>query len=416
MNISAHASAIDTQTDWDEEGRLATVAQFRATRRYSLDLAAPLSAEDQIIQSMDDVSPTKWHLAHTTWFFETFILIPHVPGYQVFDPAYNYLFNSYYNAVGERHPRPKRGLLSRPPLNDIHAYRAHVEGAMNTLFEDHGLWPTLAPLVTLGIHHEQQHQELSLMDIKHVLSCNMLKPVYHDDGPVPSSLDTPVSWEAFEGGLVATGGRGGNITFESFTFDNEGPAHKSWLEPFQLAKRLVTNGEYLRFIEEGGYARPDYWLSDGWDQVNREGWTAPLYWTRRDGAWHVFSLRGEHPLDPDEPVCHVSYFEADAYARWAGARLPSEAEWEVAADSGANLYQLYDHVWQWTGSAYRPYPGFKPGAGAIGEYNGKFMSGQMVLKGSCCATPPGHARATYRNFFYPHQRWAFSGIRLAKDA
>ncbi|MDA0339888.1 MAG: ergothioneine biosynthesis protein EgtB [Proteobacteria bacterium] len=399
----------------EDSGRVATIAQFRKTRALSLSLAAPLTAEDQLVQSMDDVSPTKWHLAHTTWFFETFILKPYGRDYVPFDPAYNYLFNSYYNAVGERHPRAQRGLLSRPRLEDIHAYRAHVDDAMDAVLADDGLWNDIAPLVTLGVHHEQQHQELSLMDIKHVFSCNSLKPAYMEENR-SVARESSIAWAPFQGGMTEIGGEASNNAFDDFTFDNEGPVHKIWLNPFKLASRPVTNGEYQRFIEDGGYTRPEFWLSDGWDTVATLQWNAPLYWEQDGDSWSIFTLRGQKALDPNDSVCHVSFYEADAYARWADARLPTEAEWEFASfNVNDDLRQMFGDVWQWTQSAYVPYPGFKPGAGAVGEYNGKFMSGQMVLRGGCRATPEGHIRNTYRNFFYPHQRWQFAGIRLAAD-
>lgn len=417
-----------------DDGRELTAAQYRATRALSLELASPLSAEDQIIQSMPDVSPTKWHLAHTTWFFETFILNSHARDYREFDPAYNYLFNSYYEGVGARHPRPERGLLSRPPLSDVLAYRAHVDEAMAGVLEDDQLWPTIAPLVCLGLHHEQQHQELILTDIKHVFSCNSLKPAYAPAEPGISHA-TDLGWVEFDGGLAEIGRRELNDRFDRFTFDNEGPVHKVWLEPFALADRLVTNSEYLAFIEDGGYEKPDFWFMEGWETVKAEGWQAPAYWQKGGEAWQIFTLSGPRDLDPNEPVCHVSHFEADAYARWAGRRLPSEAEWEVAAagvgddgnllSSGAlhprsaaagdSLRQIYGDVWEWTGSAYTAYPGFKPAAGAVGEYNGKFMANQWVLKGGSCATPKGHIRSGYRNFFPSSARWQFTGIRLADD-
>ncbi len=428
--MSAPAPAGDSgHTD-----RAATMAQFTETRALSLRLAEPLSPEDQILQSMPDASPTKWHLAHTTWFFETFILKPHAAGYTEFDPDYNYLFNSYYNGVGERHPRPQRGMLSRPPLDDIHRYREYVDEAMAALMEDNAAWPVIAPLVTLGLHHEQQHQELLLTDIKHALSCNSLKPAYQDALMVPT-VPSEMGWVDIDAGLVEIGHHAGNEAFNDFAFDNEGPVHKVWLEAFRIADRAVTNGEYLAFMADGGYRSPDHWLSDGWDMVCAEGWTAPLYWEQRDGDWWQFTLSGMRSVDPNEPVCHVSYYEADAFANWAGKRLPTEFEWELAAPghpvSGnlmgaghlhpvsagerSGLRQAYGDVWEWTGSAYRPYPGFRAAAGAVGEYNGKFMSGQMVLKGGSCVTPDGHIRATYRNFFPPHARWQFSGIRLADD-
>lgn len=412
----------------------ATVDQFAWTRALSLSLAAPLSAEDQVIQSMPDVSPTKWHLAHTTWFFETFLLKPHLSGYAEFDPAYNYLFNSYYEAVGARHPRPQRGLLSRPPLSDIHAYRAHVDAGMGVLLSDEGKWDEIAPLVTLGLHHEQQHQELILTDIKHVLSCNSLCPAYC--APKPSGAHaTQMGWQGFGGGLFQIGAQAENTSYDHFAFDNEGPVHKVHLEPFQLADRLVTNGEYLEFIEDRGYARPDHWFMEGWEHIRAEGWGAPAYWHEVDGAWQIFTLSGLRALDVDEPVCHVSHYEADAYARWAGKRLPLEAEWEIAArqsdvegnllperhfhpkaaGDGAGLRQLWGDVWEWTASPYTAYPGFKAAAGAVGEYNGKFMANQWVLKGGSCATPGGHVRAHYRNFFPSTARWQFSGIRLADN-
>ncbi len=380
------------------------VDRFLTVRAASEQLAAPLSAEDQTVQSMPDASPTKWHLAHTTWFFETFILRPFVPSYRVFDPAYEYLFNSYYEAVGPRHPRPQRGLITRPGVEEIGAYRRHVSQAMAEFLDaetaEH------EALVELGLHHEQQHQELILMDAKHMLSANPLRPAY-DRGPAPPRAPrSAVEWRRQAGGLVEIGHEG-----EGFSFDNEGPRHKVWLEPFSIASRPVSNGEYLRFMEDGGYRRPEFWLSAGWECVNGSGWEAPLYWERKDGQWHVFTLHGLAPMRPDDPVCHVSAYEAAAFAKWAGKRLPREAEWESAADdldgTGA--------VWEWTGSPYVAYPGYREPAGAIGEYNGKFMANQMVLRGGCIATPRDHIRTTYRNFFPPDARWMFGGIRLAED-
>jgi len=395
-------------------------------------LTAPLSAEDQQIQSMPDVSPTKWHLAHTSWFFETFLLGPSLPGYVPFDPAYGFLFNSYYEAVGARWPRPERGLLSRPSLDDIHAYRAHVDAAMARLIASARDWPALEPLVELGLNHEQQHQELILMDIKHVFSLNPLAPAYAPARARAAQPAPSLKWARFEGGLVEIGhsGQGG------FAFDNEGPRHKTWLEPFAIANRLSTCGEYLQFIEDGGYARPELWLSEGWAAVQHEGWAAPLYWHLGEAAQRlIFTLEGLRRLDPAEPVCHLSFFEADAFARWSGHRLPTEAEWEHASAAArsvsspapaafhpspalpiSGLQQMTGEVWEWTGSPYMPYPRYRPAAGAIGEYNGKFMSSQMVLRGGACVTPAGHARPTYRNFFPPAARWAFSGVRLADDA
>jgi ergothioneine biosynthesis protein EgtB len=388
-------------------------ARSRAAERYGAVrdrtelLAAPLSAEDQTVQSMADVSPTKWHRAHTSWFFETFLLAPWLPGYRPFAPAYATLFNSYYETVGPRHPRAERGLLSRPGIAEIAAYRAHVDAAMERLIATLAAasWPALAPLVELGLNHEEQHQELLLMDIKHVLSRNPVLPAYRAaplTGPRPASA---LGWAEFAGGLRQIGHDGAG-----FAFDNEGPRHKVWLEPFRLATRPVCNGEYLAFIAADGYRRPEFWLSDGWTLVQQDGWTAPLYWQGE----RVFTLAGERPLDPAEPVCHVSFYEADAFARWSGKRLPTEAEWEVAAvEAGA---PAAGEVWEWTASPYVAYPGFRPPAGAIGEYNGKFMSNQMVLRGGAAITPEGHARATYRNFFPPAARWCFGGIRLAEDA
>ncbi len=413
-------------------------ALFRDIRARSVALAAPLTAEDQCIQSMPDVSPTKWHLAHTSWFFETFILKPFGGGYGEFHPDYNYLFNSYYDAVGPRHERPKRGLLSRPPLEDIHAYRRHVEDAMERLIAEAGddAWNKITPLIDLGHNHEQQHQELMLTDIKHVFSCNLLAPAYQplkSPGTDHGTKDAePVEWIEFPEGLVETGFDG-----PGFAFDNEGPRHKVWLNGFRIAPRPVTNGEFLEFIDDGGYRRPQGWLSEGWAAVQAHGWEAPLYWRKDEGGWRIMTLSGVRALDPAEPLCHVSYFEADAFANWAGKRLPREAEWELFAadypvegnfaDSGhfhprpgrageGRAAQVFGDVWEWTRSAYSPYPGYKAAAVAVGEYNGKFMNSQMVLKGGSAATPEGHMRASYRNFFYPPDRWQFSGLRLAENA
>jgi ergothioneine biosynthesis protein EgtB len=403
-----------------------------AVRDASEVLAAPLGAEDQTVQSMPDVSPTKWHLAHVSWFFETFILKPLDPGYRVFDPVFEYLFNSYYEAVGPRHPRPARGLLSRPGLARILAYRRHVDGGIADFIEraDPAAWRAAAPLLELGLQHEQQHQELILMDIKHVFSVNPLLPAYRPPAPENSSPEAAFGWVEFEGGLVEIG-----HDARGFAFDNETPRHRVWLDPFRLATRPVSCGDWLRFIAEDGYRRPDFWLSDGWATVVAEGWEAPLYWRRGDDGWSVFTLCGERPLDPAEPVCHVSFYEADAFAKWQGRRLPSEAEWEVAAASlpvagnfadrgrfhpsaasgGPGLRQMFGDVWEWTASPYVAYPHFRAAAGAVGEYNGKFMSGQMVLRGGAAVTPAGHVRASYRNFFPPSARWVFAGLRLAED-
>jgi ergothioneine biosynthesis protein EgtB len=412
--------------------------RFQAVRCQTESLAANLTPEDQVIQSMPDASPTKWHLAHTSWFFETFILGPLDPAYRVFDPTFAYLFNSYYEAVGPRHPRPERGLLSRPTVDAVGAYRDHVTTGMLRLIEEAGeaAWREAAPLIELGLHHEQQHQELILMDIKHVFSVNPLLPAYQAPRlHALAAAASAASWVEFEGGLLEIGHAG-----PGFAFDNEGPRHKVWLDPFRLASHPVSCGEYRDFIADGGYCRPELWLSDGWATVQQQGWQAPLYWRAEADNWRLFTLSGERPLDPAEPVCHVSFYEADAFARWTGKRLPSEAEWEVAAkglplrgnfaDDGhfhprrdaapvstePALHQMIGDVWEWTASPYTAYPRFRPVAGAIGEYNGKFMSGQMVLRGGAAVTPADHIRATYRNFFPPASRWAFSGLRLAEDA
>jgi ergothioneine biosynthesis protein EgtB len=377
--------------------------RFRWVRRQTETLAEPLSLEDQTIQSMPDASPTKWHLAHTTWFFETFLLKPQLSTYRPFDPAYEYLFNSYYEAVGPRHPRPQRGMITRPGVEEILAYRRHVTEAMSELIESNRSNST--ELIELGLNHEQQHQELILMDIKHALSLNPLFPAYAPER-APTTAGTPLGWIDFEGGLVETGhagpGSGG-----AFAFDNEGPRHRSWIDPFALATRLVTCGEYQSFIDDGGYRRAEFWLSAGWDVVNQRGWQAPLYWHEDS----VFTLGGLRPRRAEEPVCHVSFYEAVAYAKWAGKRLPREAEWECAV---ADLDGTGE-VWEWTASPYVAYPGYSEPSGAIGEYNGKFMANQMVLRGGCIATPRGHVRPTYRNFFPPDARWMFGGIRLAED-
>ena len=384
---------------------MSKVSRFSSVRALTEELAAPLSAEDQTVQSMPDASPTKWHLAHTTWFFETFVLRPHAPSYRLFDPAYEYLFNSYYEAVGPRHPRPQRGMITRPGVDEILAYRRHVSEAMVDLID--GGANEAAALIELGLHHEQQHQELILMDAKHLLSLNPLRPAYRK-GPAVHDVATPPGpeWRDFPGGLIETGHEG-----NGFAFDNEGPRHKTWLEPFAMASRPVSNGEYLAFIEDGGYRRPEFWLSAGWECVNARGWDAPLYWEKRGGAWHVFTLAGLAPMAAHDPVCHVSAYEAAAYAKWAGKRLPREAEWEcaVAGLEGTGA------VWEWTASPYVAYPGYREPPGAIGEYNGKFMANQMVLRGGCVATPADHIRTTYRNFFPPDARWMFGGIRLAGD-
>ena len=401
--------------------------RFLAVRTLTERLAAPLSPEDQTVQSMPDASPTKWHLAHTTWFFETFLLRPHVSGYRVFDPAYEYLFNSYYEAVGPRHPRPQRGMITRPGVEEILAYRRHVTEAMADLVERGD--NRCMPLIELGLHHEQQHQELILMDAKHLLSLNPLKPAYANAQRAAGTEGTSAGWIEVEGGLVSIGQDG-----EGFAFDNEAPRHRVWIEPFALATRLVTCAEYMAFIDDGGYRRPEFWLSAGWECVNQRGWEAPLYWQCDDGRWNVFTLGGLRPVADSEPVCHVSAYEAAAYAKWAGKRLPRESEWEIAASevalvgnmldsgqlhpapaAGRGLMQMIGDVWEWTASPYVAYPGYCEPAGAIGEYNGKFMANQMVLRGGCAVTPNDHIRTTYRNFFPPDARWMFGGIRLAED-
>jgi len=385
----------------DAEG-VSLAALYKEVRAFSEKLAAPLSAEDRAVQSMPDASPTKWHLAHTTWFFETVVLGSYAEGYVPFDPAFAYLFNSYYEGLGPRHPRPQRGLLTRPSSDEVMAYRAHVDAAMEKAIAAHG--DEIAALVTLGLHHEQQHQELLLTDIKHAFFSNPLMPAYAPEKPKAADAAAPLAWETHNGGIVRVGHEG-----DGFAFDNEGPAHEVLLRPFRIASRTVTCGEYLAFMEDGGYRRPEYWLSDGWATVQAQNWDAPLYWISDGGAWSVFSLNGAKAMDPNEPVAHVSFFEAAAYAAWAGARLPTEFEWEAARPKSTG------QVWEWTRSSYDPYPGYRPFDGALAEYNGKFMSGQMVLRGGSCASPPGHLRATYRNFFPPAARWQFSGIRLAGD-
>ena len=418
--------------------RHAALESFETVRRVTEALTANLTPEDQSIQSMSDASPTKWHLAHTTWFFETFILTRLDPDYRVFDPAFAYLFNSYYEAAGPRHPRPERGLLSRPTVDIVLAYRDHVTAGMSRLIGGaaEAVWNAAAALLELGIHHEQQHQELILMDIKHVFSLNPLMPAYQAPQLHVQAAAAPLAWVDFAGELNEIGHPG-----TGFAFDNETPRHKIWLEPFRLAARPVTCGEYLGFIEEGGYAKPEFWLSDGWAAVRDQGWEMPFYWLHEDGEWSIFTLSGRRRLNPAEPICHLSFYEADAFAKWAGKRLPTEAEWEIAAEglsisgnfadrghfhpcsdaqSGpaadeAQLRQMFGDVWEWTASPYIPYPRFRAAAGAVGEYNGKFMCNQMVLRGGAAVTPAGHVRATYRNFFPPSARWAFAGLRLAED-
>ena len=402
--------------------------RFFATRALTAALAAPLSDADATVQSMDDASPTKWHLAHVTWFLESFVLRDHVAQYRAFDDSFAYLFNSYYEAEGARHTRAHRGLLTRPSLGQILDYRTHVEAAIGDVWNN--LPEAALQLVELGIHHEQQHQELLLTDILHLFSLNPTLPAYWPEpAPCARVKAVPQGWIDGPSGVQSIGhdGRG-------FAFDCEGPRHDVLLQPFALADRTVTNGEWMQFMEDGGYNEPRHWLSDGWGWVQRDDIAAPLYWQQAtDGGWSAFGLAGLRSIDPAAPVTHISLYEADAYASWAGARLPTEAEWEVVAAphdphagtqldvAGAAMPQpsnnsgIFGNVWEWTGSAFRPYPGFQAAAGAVGEYNGKFMSGQFVLRGGSCATPRGHLRASYRNFFYPHQRWQFTGLRLARD-
>ena len=399
--------------------------RYQQVRQVSEKICQPLAIEDYTIQSMPDVSPPKWHLAHTTWFFETFLLVPYLPGYTVFHPQFGYLFNSYYEAVGARHPRHQRGLLSRPTVAEVYRYRAHVDRAMMELLclVQH---PDLADLLILGLHHEQQHQELLLTDIKHILALNPLHPIYRDDLQPPTFTDSTFQWLKYSGGLYSIGHQG-----DEFAFDNESPRHQTYLQDYKLGNRLVTNGEYLEFIQTGGYQEAKYWLAEGWATVQAHQWRFPLYWELIDNDWYVMTLGGLQRVDERKPVCHVSFYEADAYATWKGKRLPTEAEWEIATidltqtgnflDSdyldptpANNLHhQFFGDVWEWTQSAYLPYPGFQIADGAIGEYNGKFMCNQMVLRGGSCVTSANHIRPTYRNFFPPSTRWQFSGIRLA---
>lgn len=412
-----------------------------AVRGCTQALVAPLSAEDCCVQSMPDASPAKWHLAHTTWFFETFVLSAYEPGFAPFHPAFRVLFNSYYQGVGEQYPRPRRGLLTRPALPEVLAYRADVDARIARLLQSLAApraGAELRALMELGLQHEQQHQELLVTDIKHLLSCNPLWPAYRAPGDQgPEAMAVRPAWVRQAGGLVEIGHAG-----EGFAFDNELPRHKVYLAPYELASRPVSNGEYAAFVAAGGYREPAHWLAEGWDWRAGLDLVHPLYWRPREGRWSEFTLGGERALHADQPVVHLSYYEADAYARWAGARLPTEAEWEAAAtaiapqghfaDSGmlhpraapvpgqggadAGLRQLYGDVWEWTQSSYAPYPGFRPAPGAVGEYNGKFMVNQYVLRGGSCATPAGHVRASYRNFFPATARWQFSGVRLARDA
>ncbi|HEY4133587.1 MAG TPA: ergothioneine biosynthesis protein EgtB [Alphaproteobacteria bacterium] len=417
----------------------AAATRYKSVRALSETLAAPLSAEDQCVQSMPDSSPSKWHLAHTTWFFETIVLVPHLAGYKPFDADFFYLFNSYYESLGPRHPRPQRGLLTRPSLDRVMDYRHHVDAAMERLLggASSAEAKRVAPLVELGWNHEQQHQELLLTDIKHAFSCSPLLPAYRPHVESDSLEAMPLRWIEGPSRIVEIG----HHADDGFAFDNETPRHPVMLQPYRIADRLITNGEYRAFIADGGYRRPDFWLSDGWATVQAQGWEAPLYWQRAadDAPWRIFTLNGVRDLDDAEPVAHVSLYEAAAYAAWAGKRLPTEFEWEAAAaramsgraldparphplpaiggteSAKGGLRQTHGETWQWTRSSYDPYPGFRPLGGALGEYNGKFMVGQVILRGGSCVTPEGHLRPTYRNFFPPSARWQFSGIRLAED-
>lgn len=415
--------------------------EFQRVRAQSLQLCAPLETEDFALQAMPETSPPKWHLAHTTWFFDTFVLKPYVADYRPWNPAFEQLFNSYYNGVGEPFARARRGLLSRPSVTEVYRYREAVDQQILGLLahcDSAGTDAEILRRVELGLHHEMQHQELLLTDLKYSFQVNPLKPVYRCRHQADTS--TPArpfkgavqGWQSLAGGLVVLGAGGDQ---EQFSFDNETPRHRQFLEPFALAETLVTSGEYREFIEDGGYQRAELWLADGWDVACRQRWQAPLYWLRRDGNWWEYGLEGEHALDEGRPVSHLSYYEADAFARWAGARLPTEAEWELAAadspvegnflDSGhyrprtsvngGGLQQLFGDVWEWTASAYLPYPGYRPASGTLGEYNGKFMSNQMVLRGGSCASDKAHVRLTYRNFFYPADRWQWSGFRLCRS-
>ena len=423
--MSSHV--VNRAPDLETTERLGRYREVRATTEA---LCRPLQVEDYVLQAMPDVSPTRWHLAHVTWFFETFLLDPHLAGYRAYDPRYRMLFNSYYNAVGPQFSRPDRGNLSRPTVAEVYAYRTHVDRGMAALLRDlDGATP--APLVELGLQHEQQHQELILTDLKYNLSINPLLPRAYPIEIPAGPRGSPMDWVDVPGGVVWIGANG-----DGFAFDNEGPRHRVLLEPYRLAARPVTNAEYLEFVDAGGYRDWRWWTSEGWRVVGERGWQAPLYWMREEGDWQTFTLAGVVPLDPHGPVTHVSWFEADAYARWRDARLPTEAEWEhaaadlplaghfqegafyhplPAAPGDADLHQMFGDVWEWTASAYTPYPGYRPVPGAVGEYNGKFMINQMVLRGGSCATPRSHIRASYRNFFPPDARWQFSGIRLAAD-
>jgi ergothioneine biosynthesis protein EgtB len=391
------------------EGRIeqaALAALYSRVRSETLALSAGLSAEDCAAQSMPDASPVKWHMAHTTWFFETFVLERHAPRHEPFHPRFRYLFNSYYNTLGEQFSRPQRGLLTRPGLDEIRAYRAHVDERVRALLGGPALPLPVLGLVELGLNHEQQHQELIVTDFLHLLSLNPLAPAWRQGAPEKQTAAGGLAFIACAGGDLETGHDG-----NGFAFDNELPRHRGYVAPFEIARRPVTNAEYLAFVEDGGYRRPELWLSDGWATVKAQDWQRPLYWRFENDQWHEFGMHGLRPLDPNRTARHLSHFEADAYATWAGARLPTEFEWEAAAPSLG-----HGEAWEWTSSSYAPYPGFRPAAGAIGEYNGKFMSNQYVLRGGSVATPAGHARRSYRNFFPSCARWQFSGVRLARDS
>ncbi|MBN8431547.1 ergothioneine biosynthesis protein EgtB [Microbulbifer salipaludis] len=436
--ISEHSYWHEPERELSIDERAGLLGRYQAVRSQTLVLADPLSAEDMQLQSMPDASPSKWHLAHTSWFFETFILQSSLSDYQPFHPAYHTLFNSYYNSLGKPFSRPHRGLLSRPSIEEIFSYRSRVDRAIEQWLCEEEVSTEQAKLLILGLNHEQQHQELLLTDIKHAFSINPLLPAYQEDaeGDRASEDIPPQAWLTVPEDNYTVGSDG-----EIFCFDNEGPAHQRFQSAFRLSSRLVTNGEYLEFLQEGGYQEPRLWLSDGWSRVQQENARAPIYWTQRDGEWFQFTLAGLQPLDLSAPVCHVNYYEADAFASWAGQRLPTEFEWEIAAwlhchkdsagnanmlesqqfqpvaewEAGAGEAQLLGNLWQWTSSAYLPYPGFRASKDAVGEYNGKFMCNQMVLRGGSCVTPRDHIRISYRNFFYPHQAWQFTGVRLAGD-
>ncbi|MEX1063145.1 MAG: ergothioneine biosynthesis protein EgtB [Balneolaceae bacterium] len=431
MNDKTALLPILTKTE-ERNSRDQLIERFNAIRSFSNKLTEPLEIEDFVIQAMENTSPTKWHLAHVSWFYETFVLKKAIDNYESMHPQYSYLFNSYYLQTGQPHTRSKRGLLSRPAVREVFEYREYVDKEILSFLE-HATEEQLAefaPVIEIGNHHEQQHQELMLTDIKYMFAQNPLYPVYRESDPPEGTSPAPLNWIDFEEGIYEVGNNGGE-----FTYDNEHPGHRKFLEPFELGDRLITNAEFMEFMEDGGYKRSELWLDDGWATVNKCGWDSPLYWQRQDGNWYCYTLGGLKKVNPHEPVTHVSYYEADAFARWAGARLATEAEWEVAAgekpyegnfaeeghyhprplqETGSGLRQMYGDVWEWTMSAYEPYPGYQALSGALGEYNGKFMCSQYVLRGGSCATSQTHIRKTYRNFFYPGARWQFNGIRLAR--